>query len=151
MCKYNATVEEDVPESELKKIQEILKEIGSDWNVEANYFKKGVTPEPQWVLMLNFFLAGFFGAAGIDAYQKLKKVLKKLFDMRRRNKGSAGTILIQDTETKIIYKMPMELNDEEFSKSMKELSKTDLKNFDHGWVYYKKEKKFGKLLMQLGI
>ena len=43
--------------------------------------------------------------------------------------------------------MPMELNDEEFSKSMEELSKmkklskTDLKNFGHGWIYYKKEKK----------
>lgn len=145
MDKYTAIVEVGASENELNEISELLKEIGDNWDIEANYFTKSITPEPRWILILEFFLAGFFagflGAAGGDAYQKLKKTLKKLFDLRKRNKGNKGTILIRDTETKIICKMPMELNDEELTESLKELSKTDLKKFDQGWIFYKKEKK----------
>ena len=141
MDKYTAIVEAGASENELNEISELLKEIGDNWDIEANYFTKSITPESQWILILQFLLAGFLGAASGDAYQKLKKTLKKLFDLRKRNKGNKGTILIRDTETKIIYKMPMELNDEELTESLKELSKADLKKFDHGWIFYKREKK----------
>ena len=90
MCKYSAMVEVGVPESELKQIQGVLKELGGNWNVEANLFKKEVTPEPslemsiltpaelQWWIIINLFLNWIFCCGWKRCLPKIKEGIEKI-------------------------------------------------------------------------
>lgn len=144
MDEYGASVERETSRDELKQIKEILEETGFDWKVDASFMRKSYLEKIPWLILLYLplrkFIDSFMSEAGKDVYHLLKDILKKLYNLRRTRTGAEGSILIRDIKSKIIYKLPMEINDKDLSLALQKLRETDLNGFDHGWIYYDEER-----------
>jgi len=133
-------VEGEITDNDLQDIKDACAETSFNWKVNrVEFISKdfNVTQEAVitfWLLApLGKYLTTLASEAAKDNYKSLKKFFGSL---KKRN----SAVLIRDSDTNIIYRVPSQLSDEEFVEAMKSLIETDLSKLDHGWVVYNKDK-----------
>lgn len=99
MAKIMAKVDLDsgASASEVDAVGRAFKDAGIDAEVRADVESRSSLP--PWVMYVAIAtVAGFFGAAGADAWKRLRDLITKLFRARDESKSPKGYVVVTITE-----------------------------------------------------
>lgn len=131
-------MDDSASDEEVDAVREAFATAGIHADTSYRYGRKGVGEFPWIVLILapaTAFLSGLGAAAGKDAYDVLKRLLRDIWSIRKRLSGPQGHVSLRDTDTRIEVILEPDLPHEAYEK----LLGLDLSSFKWGPLRYDRE------------
>ena len=109
-------LEAEASDDEVAAVAAAFTEAGIDAHVRLDPACKGAGGEFPWMVAISLPATAFFTAvaakAGEDAYESLKKLVRRLYDARRASRFPRGRVSLLDIDTGKSFTLPPELSDE---------------------------------------
>jgi len=130
-------IDDRASDDEVDAVREVFTTAGLHVDTSYRYGRKAVGELPWIVLILpaGAFLTALGAAAGKDAYDVLKRLVRDIWSVRKRFSGPQGHVLLRDDDTRVEVILEPDLPDEAYKK----LCSLDLSSFKTGPLRYDRQ------------
>jgi hypothetical protein len=134
--RWEVSIDREASEEEVDAVDAAFREAGLDAEVRASYGRKSLDLLP-WIVLIALPLKGFLDAfgreAGQDAYAALKRLVTRIREGRRGNKG---TIVVQSRESSTTLVLGDDLPDEAYAA----LFELDPKEYEGAYLLWDEDR-----------